>query len=605
MPPSIAKKGPSLTVVGYAGDAKTLLAFNLPKARTRNLAGFTIECRPQGQEPYFLDNFLRFEHPEKHAQDATEPPNSSINAPFHKFRWLHVPGSVHQGLKPFYGPYRYVVTPRYFDDRGSLQPLDPSLGEAIDIDVGPFEAPSLELGFTRGYTQSQAFVNHFGLKALIRPPSKELLFDTSQRSGTNAAGTDYTYADEYEWLGFTARQKIFDVLDEVLATPGLRLDMFAYDLNEPDLIKLLLQLAGQGRIRIILDNAALHHSKSKPKPEDQFEARFRGAAKPPAEIRRGHFGRYAHDKVFIVSDGGGPKKVLTGSTNFSVTGLYVNSNHVIVLTDPGLTSKYAELFEDVWNGGVKLKSYLKSPLASETVSTAQGVTPSLEITFAPHSLDFATKILEKIVKRIDREGKKGPRVGSVLFAVMAIDGGTSPVYHALNTLHANEQIFSFGISDNPAGIALYSPARKTGVLVTGKPIRTQLPPPFNQVPNVGSGHQIHHKFVVCGFNGPDPVVYCGSSNLALGGEQLNGDNLLEIRDPGVVTAFAIEALALVDHFQFLDRTARGPKRKTKPPSASKQQAAVAAEWFLSTSDRWAEAYFDPSDLHYVDRRLFA
>jgi hypothetical protein len=125
------------------------------------------------------------------------------------------------------------------------------------------------------------------------------------------------------------------------------------------------------------------------------------------------------------------------------------------------------------------------------------------------------------------------------------------------------------------------------------------------VPNVGAGHQIHHKFVVCGFNGSDPVVYCGSSNLAPGGEQQNGDNLLEIHDSDVATAFAIEALALVDHFQFLDRTARGPKAKKQPPPASKKESAVSAGWFLSTSDKWAQPYFDPSDLHYVDRRLFA
>ena len=118
-------------------------------------------------------------------------------------------------------------------------------------------------------------------------------------------------------------------------------------------------------------------------------------------------------------------------------------------------------------------------------------------------------------------------------------------------------------------------------------------------------HQIHHKFVVCGFNSDDPVVYCGSSNLALGGEQKNGDNLLEIHDRDVATAFAIEALGLVDHFQFLDRasTAKGPK--TKAPPASKRQAAASAGWFLSTTGRWAEPYFDPNDLHCVDRMLFA
>ena len=118
---------------------------------------------------------------------------------------------------------------------------------------------------------------------------------------------------------------------------------------------------------------------------------------------------------------------------------------------------------------------------------------------------------------------------------------SNPVYDALNAVHADEKIFSFGISDDPGGISLYKPGKRTGVLVTGKPTRTKLPKPFNEVPSIGGGHQIHHKFVVCGFNGSRPVVYCGSSNLALGGEQANGDNLLELRDPHVVTAFAIEA----------------------------------------------------------------
>jgi hypothetical protein len=148
--------------------------------------------------------------------------------------------------------------------------------------------------------------------------------------------------------------------------------------------------------------------------------------------------------------------------------------------------------------------------------------------------------------------------------------------------------------------------KKTGVLVTGKPASTVLPPPFSQVPGVGSGHQVHHKFVVCGFNGGDPVVYCGSSNLALKGEQVNGDNLLAIRDEDVATVFAIEALALVDHFNFLDRAAAGPTAKKKAtPSADKQQAALSAGWFLSTNDAWAKKYFERSDLHFVDRELFA
>jgi hypothetical protein len=196
---------------------------------------------------------------------------------------------------------------------------------------------------------------------------------------------------------------------------------------------------------------------------------------------------------------------------------------------------------------------------------------------------------------------------------MEIDNGTSPVYQALNDIHQNESIFSFGISDNPKGIYLYKPGTKTGLLVSGKPAATVLPRPFDQVPGVGVGHQVHHKFVVCGFNQPDAVVYCGSSNLANGGEEANGDNLLAIHDADVATVFAIEALGLVDHFNFLDKCATGGKGSTASqkkgakltkPSASPQHAAVAAGWFISTNDQWAKPYFDPKDLKCADRILF-
>ena len=279
-----ATKTTPLTVTAYRGDAKTLLAFNLPEAQTTRLAGFTIKCEPKGQPPYHLHNALRFEHPEIHAQDAEEPPTSSINAPIHKFRWLHVPGSIHQGLKPFYGPYTYVVTPRYFDLNDTLLPIDPALSTPVEVDVEPFTKDALGLRFTRGFVQSQGFINHFGSKAVITPDNADLLFDTSQPAGTNAAGHTSTYAEEYEWLGFTARQTVFDLLSEVEGDQTLRLEMFAYDLDEPDILKSLLALAGQGRVRIILDSATLHHSTAKPNPSPRISSRSCSGRPPSPEL---------------------------------------------------------------------------------------------------------------------------------------------------------------------------------------------------------------------------------------------------------------------------------------------------------------------------------
>ena len=333
---------------------------------------------------------------------------------------------------------------------------------------------------------------------------------------------------------------------------------------------------------------------------------FTAAAKAPSVILRGHFQRYSHDKVFIVSKGGKARKVLTGSTNLSVTGLYVNSNHVLVFDDPVIAGKYLEVFNESLTDKTSASKFSATSLALQTFTPSSNT--AIDITFSPHDEATAKKILDAMAARIALEGTKSAGTGSVLFAVMDVGGGTGPVLPALKELHKAENVFSYGISDNPGGIALYKPGNKTGVLVTGKPVKTKLPPPFSQVPGVGLGHQVHHKFVVCGFNGKTPVVYCGSSNLALGGEMANGDNLLAIHDEDVATVFAIEAMALVDHFDFLDSVQDGPtakKTKNSQPDPSKPQAAIDAGWFLSTTDGWTQKYYDADDLRSADRQLFA
>ena len=596
----VSKKKGALTVNAYAGDAKTLLAFNLTKAAAKDLAGFTIQCEPDGKSSFYIYNSLQFAKPSQHAQDASEPPYSSINAPIHKFRWLHIPGSMHQGVKPFMGKYTYTVTPRYFAGQ-SLLPLDPKLSVSVVTKVLPFTKGRLTLGFTRGFTQSQAFVHRFGEKAVLKPKDGDLLFDTSAEAGTNANGDDFTFEQEYEWSGFTARAQVFGILEDVLKHKSLSLDMFAYDLNEPDVCKALLDLAAQGRVRLLLDNAGLHHNTKKPKPEDELERLFRKKMKGDADIMRGHFGSYAHDKVLIVRKSGKAIRVLTGSTNFSVTGMYVNSNHVLVFDDASVAEQYAEVFDAVWAEGAKNANFQQSPLSADWFSFGGAKLPDMDISFAPHTTDVAGDILDGIAKRIAKETKAGKK-GNVMFAIMDIGKGDGPVRPALVKLHSQQDIFAIGISDTTNGIRLYEPGKRYGVLVTGKPTNTILPPPFDQVARV-TGHQVHHKFVVCGFNTANAVLYCGSSNLAAGGEAKNGDNLLAIRDPDVVTAFAIEAVALVDHFQFLDRYQSAPKGKKKAP-AKKNAAANEAGWHLSTTGKWAKAYFDPKDLRSLDRELF-
>jgi hypothetical protein len=584
---SVTASKNSFSVKAYVGDKKTLLAFNFQsKDNAKNLAGFTIFCQPPGQVPgYYLQNVLQFEDPTKHRQVAGELPNSTVNAPVQKYRWTHYPGTAHQGLSPTFGDYTYTITPRYLDSAGSMQALDAALSVSVKVPVGPFKKNALTLGFTRGYMQSGAYAHHFGKNTPVVPKTKQLDFDTSTQAGSDNNGQPVTFAQIYNWMGETAREQVFDVLNKVLNDPNLTLKVFAYDFNEPDIAKILLTLAEQGRVRVILDNAALHVTAKGAKaetPEDQFTDQFNRRKKAPSDIVRGSFARYSHDKIFIVSrTGGAAIQVLTGSTNFSLTGLYVNANHVLVFEDANVAGHYDEVFEKSWQVLRDNKSPTKTAaaafsntnLATQPYNSQAGFVPKMEITFSPHTSADVDKILGGITDRINQETHSAK--GNVLFAVMQMTGSQSPVYQTLGDLHKTQSVYSYGISDAPKGIFLYSPGHATGVQVTGKPSQVILPPPFDQVPSP-PGHEIHDKFVVCGLNGNDPVVYCGSSNLASGGEAANGDNLLAIHDADVATVFAIEALGLVDHYNFLDRMANpkktAPKTKTGGASGAKKAA---------------------------------
>jgi PLD-like domain len=104
------------------------------------------------------------------------------------------------------------------------------------------------------------------------------------------------------------------------------------------------------------------------------------------------------------------------------------------------------------------------------------------------------------------------------------------------------------------------------------------------------GQVVHHKFVVCGFNDTDSIVFCGSSNLAKGGEQKNGDNLIAIYDQYVSTAYAVEAIRPYDHYRF----------------RSLQQAAVDNSTIsLKSTDEWVKPFYTPDDMKFKERQLLA
>jgi hypothetical protein len=580
-----------VSVRAYKGDATTLLAFDLDESLTENFVGFTVRVKQGNRDPYPLSNRLSFKPAilRKNGIDDKEK-LSSLYSPYQKFRWVHVPSSEHYIDNPYFGNYAYEVTPRYLVD-DVLMDLDPALTVSVTVDVSPFRDGEVQVGFTRAFISSQAYAYHFSNNGKLRPNKNDLIFDIKEISGTakrwnpqskKTEDTPYTFEEQHEYLGWQARDRVMEFLDEILSDNSLRLDVFAFDLDEPVVVQKLIALAKQGRLRMILDDSKDHIKKRC--FEEQFEDLFENNAPDKKDIFRGHYQALSHSKVFIQRSGGSAVKVLTGSTNFTTNGLYVNANHVIIFNNTKVAQLYADVFDASFSE--KLMSAFKKTKFADTGSliSEQGL-PDMTIRFSPHAKDIADKFFKTISQRIEKAET------DVLFAIMN-DRSQSGILDAVRKQVKSDEVFTYGITDSAKDVFLYKPHSKRGVRVAGKGTETALPPPFNAVAKV-PGVSIHHKFVVVDFKGKNGVVYCGSSNLAYNPEQKNGDNLIEIRDEDVVTAFAIEAIRLVDHFHWRNKK-RGAKEKKEPLylDDNKDKKSI-----------WYQSYYNPDDLHYLERTL--
>ena len=245
--------GNGLKVRAHKGDAMTLLAFDLAESKSQNFNGFTIRVTAGTRAPYYMTNLLKYPAAIlKKNNIKSADAGSTLYAAIQKYRWVHVPATFHQIQSVFYGTYKYDVTPRYLVD-DVLQPLDSDRTVTVSIDVSPFQSGKFQIGFTRGFVASQAYVNHFGNNSKVRPNKTDLIFDIHSKSGSvrtkngQKASQDYTFEDQHAWMGWQARARVLEFLDETLADSNLMPDAFAFDLDEPLVCDRLLTLGRQGR----------------------------------------------------------------------------------------------------------------------------------------------------------------------------------------------------------------------------------------------------------------------------------------------------------------------------------------------------------------------
>ena len=548
-----------LTMLAYPGDDAVLLAFDLDAKPGADFAGFAIRCTPPHGRPYYLYNRLNLT---KAITAATTPGQRkftpSNEAPFQKFRWIHVPKQVEAGR------YTYEASTMYFRPNGSLG-QDASV--SLPFEMTPEKYANFDIGFTRGYISSQAYTEKFK-NAPIRPAGKKTLdFDTS------------TFRKRYEWLGFHARELLLKFLYECLNDSSITVDLFAYDIDEPDIVRDLEKLGE--RLRAFLDNASLHTKAGA--LEAQVHQRLIKSA-GAEQVRVGHFRRFAHNKVLIQKKDGQPIKVLTGSANFSVRGLYVQANNILVFDDPYVAGLYEEAFEQAFNDKTKTQTaFRRSEIASDYFEINVPNCPGGVVAFSPHK--DASVSLDRVAYEIKMADS------SVMFAIMEL-GGSGPVMDEIKKLDTSK-IFAYGVTQSSKSLRFFKPGSSRAKVVPFAFLSDKVPAPFKKEYSGGQGQAVHHKFVAVDFNDSKPIVFTGSSNLAAGGEESNGDNLIAIFDRGIATAYGVEAVRLLDHYDF----------RRKMQTATKAKPLVLAG--KDSKYQWWTPYYDENHIKYQDRLLFA
>ncbi len=308
-------------------------------------------------------------------------------------------------------------------------------------------------------------------------------------------------------------------------------------------------------------------------------------------MKQGHFDRYQHNKVFIKRDASGAaQRVIFGSMNFSVRGLYVQANNVIVVDDADTAAMFAKAFDVAFEDDVKASLFRQNPISQGYMTGSASDTkalPKFSLALSPH-INWSVS-LGPMADRIRKA------TGSVLFAVMEPTGG-GPVLASLRTIAAEPTVFSYGTVETDKGLAVQSPNGSMGDITGFAALMKNVPAPFQKETDGGPGMHIHDKFVVVDFNGSNPTVFTGSSNLASGGETANGDSLTMIQDEAIATMYAIEAIAIFDHYHFR----KAMQRATKP-----QPLTLWYPGKPNASVPWWKEYYDPTKIQLRDRCLFA
>ena len=528
------------------GDHIALVWFPKDGKPLPNCRGFGIRRLLNGTETY-LHGFVGFD--ETQQLDPQSPWKFAIQ----RYMWwdyLVKSGDVVQ----------YSIVPVVGPDQTKLQLSTADASPlSAKLTVSSSMSPNTSVYFNKGIVSAQ-WVSRALDKLGPNPNLKNIISDPKSELRVALSGL--------------LRPALLDKLAEVKKNGG-QIYASLYELNDPELLAALLAL-GQN-CHLILANGAF---KKNTPPDNDENTAVRKTLKGKVDLsdRLVPLGHFAHNKIVIFCDKAGtPQSVLTGSTNWTVTGLCTQANNGLIINDATLAAYYLSEWKQIKAAGNAYPAAFATFNSTPKTLTVDGakITQWFVPTTAAQDLEYARKLISN--------AKEG--ILFLFFNPGVFADATKPAIqktllqnimdrHNKNSADYNPALYIEGVV-NQEIVGLTSPPDPNNPKVK-KGAAT--PPPVTlmggsapqqisheaMVPKnikdkffdwekevMNQGVHIHSKVIIIDPFGANPVVMTGSHNLGFKASSKNDDNLCIIEgNSALAAAYAVNIIAIYQSYRW-------------------------------------------------------
>jgi phosphatidylserine/phosphatidylglycerophosphate/cardiolipin synthase-like enzyme len=283
-----------------------------------NCRGFAIKRNHNGQEDY-LHSFVGF------SDDDKLDPANPWKWPLQRYMW-----------------WDYHVKP---GDSVSYQ-IIPVTGAAANLQ----EATAMASAWTETLKvtgQCTANISTWFNKGIVASQWVSRELDQEAQGKNRQSALKEIIATEGDPLRNALAGLLKDEILQLLKDAAGEVYAALYELNDPELIAALTALGKSAHV--ILANGAF----SKKEPDENAAAR-ETLRKAGVEVfdRMVTSGHFAHNKFAVICDSvGRAKKVLSGSTNWTSTGLCTQANNGLIIQDPAVAGRFLQQWHSLQQAG--------------------------------------------------------------------------------------------------------------------------------------------------------------------------------------------------------------------------------------------------------------